>query len=98
MVVVLPSPSGVGVMAVTSMYLPLGRSLSFPRPEHFGLVLAIVVEVVFRQARASATSLIGSICRLRDFDVAGDGMFDGKIMPINLLVLCDWTADRLEKR
>jgi hypothetical protein len=30
-VVVLPSPSGVGVIAVTSMYLPIGRSANFSR-------------------------------------------------------------------
>src|ERR1051326_266535 len=38
-VVVLPSPSGVGVMAVTTTYLPLGWSFSRSRIERWTLAL-----------------------------------------------------------
>jgi len=38
-VVVLPSPRGVGVMAVTSMYLPSGRSARRSRISSFTLAL-----------------------------------------------------------
>ncbi len=38
-VVVLPSPSGVGVMAVTSTYLPLLTSLKRSRISSFNLAL-----------------------------------------------------------
>ena len=52
-VTVLPSPSGVGVMAVTSMYLPFGRS--FSRSEDLEvdlrLVLAVQLDLVVFQAQ-----------------------------------------------
>ena len=38
-VVVLPSPSGVGVIAVTTMYLPLGESFRRSRMERWTLAL-----------------------------------------------------------
>jgi len=39
LVVVFPSPSGVGVIAVTSMYLPWGRSLNFSSTDRCTLAL-----------------------------------------------------------
>ncbi len=41
MVVVLPSPSGVGVIAVTTMYLPLGTSFSRSRMDRCTLALVL---------------------------------------------------------
>src|SRR5688572_27364434 len=38
-VVVLPSPSGVGVIAVTSIYFPLGRFLNRSKISNFTLAL-----------------------------------------------------------
>ena len=53
MVVVLPSPSGVGVMAVTSTYLALGRSLQAVEhiQVHLGLEPAIGIYIVPTQAQ-----------------------------------------------
>ena len=52
-VVVLPSPSGVGVMAVTSMYLPCGapgQPLQHVQV-HLGFVLPEEVEVLLLEAQ-----------------------------------------------
>ncbi len=53
-VTVLPSPSGVGVMAVTSMILPSGRVLEALEHGHvvdLGLVLAVELQLVVQDAR-----------------------------------------------
>jgi len=48
-VVLFPSPRGVGVMAVTSMYLPWGLSSNQIQMD-LGLVLAVVIEIVLAEA------------------------------------------------
>ena len=53
-VTVLPSPSGVGVMAVTSMILPSGISFEALEQGHvvdLGLVAAVELELLFEDAR-----------------------------------------------
>ena len=49
---VLPSPSGVGVMAVTSMYLPCGvlEALEHGHVVDLGLVLAVELQLVVQDA------------------------------------------------
>ena len=76
MVVDLPSPSGVGVMAVTSMYLPFGRLASRSRTSRW--TLALYGPNSSRLAWLQA-DFLGDLqnrlefAGLRDVDVAGDG-------------------------
>jgi len=60
-VVVLPSPSGVGVMAVTSTYLPCGRSANFSRTSRWTLALYLPnnSRSSLVRPRLSATSRMG---------------------------------------
>ena len=81
-VVDFPSPSGVGVMAVTSKtYLPLGRFASRSRTANLTLALVGTVEFEFGRLQAD---LFGDPCDrfdlgcLCDFNVGGDGPFQAE--------------------
>ena len=58
LVVVLPSPAGVGVMAVTSTSLPVGGVVQpvIQVQRHLGLVLAVVFQVVVGDAQLARRS------------------------------------------
>ena len=73
MVVVLPSPAGVGVIAVTRISLPFGLSLQRLDVvhRHLGLVVAVGLEIFRRDAElflgdVHDRPLLGG---LRNFDV-----------------------------
>ena len=74
MVVVLPSPAGVGVIAVTRISLPSGRSCS--EPDVIKGDLRLVVAVRDQVLRRDAEALLGEIedwalgGRPRDIDIA----------------------------
>ncbi len=76
-VTVLPSPSGVGVIAVTSMILPSGLSLRRSSTSHvvdLGLVPAVELELVVEDARLLGDRLDGLHGRsLGDLDVGWYG-------------------------
>src|SRR5512133_1883521 len=80
-VVVLPSPKGVGVMAVTSIYLPFGRS--FRRSRISNLTLALLSPYSSSSDRriptSSATSIIGlisAVCAISMSDGTGRTSFN----------------------
>ncbi len=62
-VVDLPSPSGVGVMAVTRMYLAFGRSLSLSMDSSFTLAMFLPYSSISSRVSPifSAMASIGSI-------------------------------------
>ena len=65
-VVDLPSPSGVGVMAVTSTYLPSGRSLQALEDAHvveLGHVVAVGQELLLLQAQLVRPAASPASCR-----------------------------------
>ena len=68
-VVVLPSPSGVGVMAVTTTYLAFGRSLQFLDGLEVDLrdVLAVLLDEPGRDA-----DVLGDFCDRLESGLTGD--------------------------
>src|SRR5215831_8304723 len=59
-VVVLPSPSGVGVIAVTTMYFPLGEFLSRSRMERWTLALVLP----YRSSSSGKMPASAAICAI----------------------------------
>ena len=74
-VVGLPSPSGVGVIAVTSIYFALRAVLElFDNVEmDLGFVFTVEVEIVFGQTNLRGNFHDGRNGGLRDIDIAGNG-------------------------
>ena len=75
-VVVLPSPSGVGVMAVTSMYLPFGRPASRFMSDSMTLALCLPYSSsssssMPRPAAISAMGFMRARCAISRSDIMG---------------------------
>ena len=73
LVVVLPSPAGVGLMAVTRMSFPFRGASRRGQGVHLGLIAAVVLQQVLFQARLGRDLGDGQqLCRLGDLDSMSD--------------------------